>query len=386
MATDWETEFARDEVPRHRSKIAPFVVGPPRMRFLMAPLLVACCLLPSGAMMQSPFHRVNSLPRLALGRVEMTALQNDAEVESVRMQLAEARAAKAAANAEVVAASKELAVAKAAVTSKSGRDSKVQNGADLGGGGSVLGPVVGLGAAGFLARGAAISGKREREAKKAAEAARKAASQGQATKIGAAIAVAAAVIVAVSSGGGTTVVVPATAPTSQEQHAARVEAAKEERLVSRVEKAVADRAAAKEARERTDAARAAKQAAEHEAAAKRAKERAAKAAKATADKEYAARERAAKAEAAGGMEGYDSGKALAAGTVALGAAFFLASRDEDEDDMATKAVSVQQACAFMAANPTIDVEQKRAFLQSKGVSDFVIAQSTCVAPEDNVQG
>ena len=40
----------------------------------------------------------------------------------------------------------------------------------------------------------------------------------------------------------------------------------------------------------------------------------------------------------------------------------------------------------MAANPTIDVEQKKAFLKLRGVSDFVIAQAVCTAPEDNVQG
>ena len=51
-------------------------------------------------------------------------------------------------------------------------------------------------------------------------------------------------------------------------------------------------------------------------------------------------------------------------------------------------MSVSNACKFMA-DPTLDgmsVEQKAAFLASKGVDAFVIAQATCVAPEDNVQG
>ena len=52
------------------------------------------------------------------------------------------------------------------------------------------------------------------------------------------------------------------------------------------------------------------------------------------------------------------------------------------------AMSVPNACKFMA-DPTLDgmpVEQKAAYLASKGVDAFVIAQATCVAPEDNVQG
>ena len=51
-------------------------------------------------------------------------------------------------------------------------------------------------------------------------------------------------------------------------------------------------------------------------------------------------------------------------------------------------MTVPNACKFMA-DPTLDgmsVEQKAAFLASKGVDAFVIAQATCVAPEDNVQG
>ena len=51
------------------------------------------------------------------------------------------------------------------------------------------------------------------------------------------------------------------------------------------------------------------------------------------------------------------------------------------------AMSVPNACKFMA-DPTLDgtsVAQKCAFLASMGVDAFVIAQATCVAPEDNVQ-
>ena len=52
------------------------------------------------------------------------------------------------------------------------------------------------------------------------------------------------------------------------------------------------------------------------------------------------------------------------------------------------AVNVPEACKFMA-DPTLEgmsVEDKSAFLASKGVDSFVIAQSTCVTNEDNVQG
>merc|ERR1712106_608989 len=51
-------------------------------------------------------------------------------------------------------------------------------------------------------------------------------------------------------------------------------------------------------------------------------------------------------------------------------------------------MSVPDACKFMA-DPTLEgmsVEEKSAFLTSKGVNAFVIAQSTCVTNEDNVQG
>ena len=51
-------------------------------------------------------------------------------------------------------------------------------------------------------------------------------------------------------------------------------------------------------------------------------------------------------------------------------------------------VGVPAACKFMA-DPTLkgmSVEDKSAFLASKGVDAFVIAQATCVTNEDNVQG
>ena len=48
-------------------------------------------------------------------------------------------------------------------------------------------------------------------------------------------------------------------------------------------------------------------------------------------------------------------------------------------------MSVQQACAFMLSATGTPAE-KKAFLASKGVPEFVIAQAECAAPEDNVQG
>ena len=51
-------------------------------------------------------------------------------------------------------------------------------------------------------------------------------------------------------------------------------------------------------------------------------------------------------------------------------------------------LSIPDACKFMA-DPSLDsvsIADKKAFLASKGVDAFVIAQSECVAPEDNVQG
>ena len=58
------------------------------------------------------------------------------------------------------------------------------------------------------------------------------------------------------------------------------------------------------------------------------------------------------------------------------------------DELSDGAMSVPNACKFMA-DPTLDgmsVAQKATYLASKGVDAFVIAQATCVAPEDNVQG
>ena len=54
----------------------------------------------------------------------------------------------------------------------------------------------------------------------------------------------------------------------------------------------------------------------------------------------------------------------------------------------TTGPSVPAVCKFMA-DPSLDsvsVADKKAFLASKGVDEFVIAQAECVAPEDNVQG
>ena len=48
-------------------------------------------------------------------------------------------------------------------------------------------------------------------------------------------------------------------------------------------------------------------------------------------------------------------------------------------DSAVDGMSVEQACAFFAANPSIDASEKVEFLKGKGVSDFVIAQAECTA-------
>ena len=58
------------------------------------------------------------------------------------------------------------------------------------------------------------------------------------------------------------------------------------------------------------------------------------------------------------------------------------------DELSDGTMSVPDACKFMA-DPALDgmsVEQKAGYLASKGVDAFVIAQASCVAPEDNVQG
>jgi len=58
---------------------------------------------------------------------------------------------------------------------------------------------------------------------------------------------------------------------------------------------------------------------------------------------------------------------------------------EPSEPDASATMSVPQACAFMAS-ATATPEEKKAFLASKGVPEFVIAQAECAAPEDNVQG
>ena len=58
------------------------------------------------------------------------------------------------------------------------------------------------------------------------------------------------------------------------------------------------------------------------------------------------------------------------------------------DELSGGAMSVPDACKFMA-DPSLggmSLEDKSAFLASKGVDSFVIAQATCVTNEDNVQG
>ena len=51
-------------------------------------------------------------------------------------------------------------------------------------------------------------------------------------------------------------------------------------------------------------------------------------------------------------------------------------------------MTVAEACTFMAdpSLSAVDIKEKQAFLASKGVDAFVITQSSCTAPEDNVQG
>lgn len=53
----------------------------------------------------------------------------------------------------------------------------------------------------------------------------------------------------------------------------------------------------------------------------------------------------------------------------------------DSDAAATCAMGVTAACKFMEANPAVSFADKRAFLLSKGVSEFVIAQAACTAPD-----
>ena len=59
-----------------------------------------------------------------------------------------------------------------------------------------------------------------------------------------------------------------------------------------------------------------------------------------------------------------------------------------DNKASSSAMTVAAACKFMA-DPSLDslsVADKKAFLAAKGVDAFVIAQAECVAPEDNVQG
>jgi len=91
-------------------------------------------------------------------------------------------------------------------------------------------------------------------------------------------------------------------------------------------------------------------------------------------------------EAAKGLERASEGMARAAGDAPAAAA---APAKKENAAAATKgAVGVPEACKFMA-DPTLEgmsVEDKSAFLASKGVDAFIIAQATCVTNEDNVQG
>ena len=47
----------------------------------------------------------------------------------------------------------------------------------------------------------------------------------------------------------------------------------------------------------------------------------------------------------------------------------------------TATMTVPQACKFMEDNQGVSFAEKKAFLLEKGVSEFVIAQSACVAPD-----
>ena len=48
---------------------------------------------------------------------------------------------------------------------------------------------------------------------------------------------------------------------------------------------------------------------------------------------------------------------------------------------APSSMTVDQACKFMASNPEMPFEEKKAFLVSKGVSAFVIAEAACTATD-----
>ena len=93
-------------------------------------------------------------------------------------------------------------------------------------------------------------------------------------------------------------------------------------------------------------------------------------------------------EAAKGLERAGEGMARADAGGAAAPAAAAAAPAKKETATATGAVGVPEACKFMAS-PALEgmsVEEKSAFLVSKGVDSFVIAQATCVTNEDNVQG
>ncbi len=48
---------------------------------------------------------------------------------------------------------------------------------------------------------------------------------------------------------------------------------------------------------------------------------------------------------------------------------------------ASASLSVAQACTFMEMEPSVSFEEKKAFLLSKGVSEFVVAEAACTAPD-----
>ena len=44
-------------------------------------------------------------------------------------------------------------------------------------------------------------------------------------------------------------------------------------------------------------------------------------------------------------------------------------------------MGVPAACRFMEANPSVSFAEKKAFLLTKGVGEFVIAEAACTAPD-----
>ena len=65
-----------------------------------------------------------------------------------------------------------------------------------------------------------------------------------------------------------------------------------------------------------------------------------------------------------------------------------AAASNETEEIAAGGLTVAQACAFFAANPSIDAAEKKAFLVAQGVSEFVIAQAECTATgmESTVHG